>query len=257
VLFTSKNKWMQWQPTDGWNNVSAVYDLLVQGGRVYAGVNRQGAGFVYRSDSSGMSWSPLAEFPNTRSIAVQCLLQHPTLGLCAGVETRPGSAVTMVWRLPEQATQWDLVGTTIDLANAVYGMVAYREDLIVGTGYVNGNLFRYTAELTEGPIMPAKTIPDRPFLGQNYPNPFNPTTTIRFSVGGGGTRSGASGSGSEWVRLTVHDLLGREVAVLVNENKNPGEYTVTWDAGKMASGVYFYRLHAGSFLETKKMLVLK
>jgi hypothetical protein len=85
-------------------------------------------------------------------------------------------------------------------------------------------------------------------LLQNYPNPFNPTTTIGYEV---------SGQGSSWVKLAVYDLLGREVAVLVNENQQAGRYTVRFSADKLSSGMYFYTLSAGSFFETKRMMVLK
>jgi hypothetical protein len=88
--------------------------------------------------------------------------------------------------------------------------------------------------------------PDGFRLSQNYPNPFNPTTTITFFVG---TYSHAS--------LRVFDLLGREVAVLVNEVKLPGEYSITWDATKFGSGIYFYQIQAGSYTTTKKMILMK
>lgn len=85
-------------------------------------------------------------------------------------------------------------------------------------------------------------------LCQNYPNPFNPVTTIGFGV---------SGLGSRWVRLAVYDLLGREVAVLVDEPKRPGTHTATWDARGMASGLYIYRLEAGGIVSSKSMLLLR
>jgi hypothetical protein len=59
------------------------------------------------------------------------------------------------------------------------------------------------------------------------------------------------------VRLSLHDVLGREVAVLVDERKEPGEYTARWDAGGMPTGAYFYRLQAGSFVVTRKLVVLR
>jgi hypothetical protein len=99
-----------------------------------------------------------------------------------------------------------------------------------------------------GVDMAASAAPYRYQLQQNYPNPFNPSTTIGFGV---------SGPGSSPVRLIVFDLLGREVAVLVNEKKEPGSYTVTWNARGMASGVYFYRLQAGEFVQTYKLLLLR
>jgi N-acetylneuraminic acid mutarotase len=90
-------------------------------------------------------------------------------------------------------------------------------------------------------------------LEQNYPNPFNPTTVIRYGVPG--TRG--PGLGTSNVRLVVYDLLGREVATLVDGNKPAGVHEVKCDAAGLASGVYLYRLMAGDFVETKKLTVLK
>jgi hypothetical protein len=83
-------------------------------------------------------------------------------------------------------------------------------------------------------------------LDQNYPNPFNPRTDIRYEISDVG-----------FVRLAVYDILGREVATLVNERKSPGRYSVTWDASGQASGVYFYKLEAGHFTETKKLVLIR
>ena len=104
-----------------------------------------------------------------------------------------------------------------------------------------------------------KNVPDRFILSQNYPNPFNPTTTIKYSIPNLETRHASS----LHVTLKVYDILGREVATLVNEEKPPGNYKVTFDAShtehgqSLASGVYLYRLQAGSFNETKKLILLK
>ncbi len=83
-------------------------------------------------------------------------------------------------------------------------------------------------------------------LSQNFPNPFNPTTSIKFNVG---ERAN--------VTLKVFDMLGREVATLVNEVKESGSYDVNFDAAKLSSGTYVYKLTAGNFVETKKMVLLK
>jgi N-acetylneuraminic acid mutarotase len=90
-------------------------------------------------------------------------------------------------------------------------------------------------------------------LQQNYPNPFNPTTTLSFVVG----HLPAGQAGSSFVTLKVYDVLGNEVATLVNERKPAGTYEVTWNPRNLSSGVYFYRLQAGSYIETKKMLMIK
>ncbi len=96
-------------------------------------------------------------------------------------------------------------------------------------------------------------VPEETELRQNYPNPFNPVTNIEYTVGG--FRHQASGISD--VRLVVYDVLGREVAVLVNERKTPGTYEVTFDGGALASGIYFYRLDVGGFVQTKKLILLK
>ena len=83
-------------------------------------------------------------------------------------------------------------------------------------------------------------------LLQNYPNPFNPSTNIKYGV-----------SSTELVNLKVYDVLGNEVATLVNEEKPAGTYEVTWSAANLPSGVYFYQLRAGNFIETKKMILSK
>jgi hypothetical protein len=83
-------------------------------------------------------------------------------------------------------------------------------------------------------------------LEQNYPNPFNPSTTISFSL-----------PRTEVVSLKVYDLLGREIATLVEGREEAGEHSATWNAKSLASGVYFYQLKAGGFVETKKLLLLR
>ncbi len=88
-------------------------------------------------------------------------------------------------------------------------------------------------------------------LYQNYPNPFNPTTTIKFSI------PELNGVDAYNVSLRVYNLLGEEVATLVNESKASGNYSVTFDASNLPSGTYFYTLHAGNFVQTKKMILMK
>jgi uncharacterized delta-60 repeat protein len=97
-------------------------------------------------------------------------------------------------------------------------------------------------------------VPDKYALYQNYPNPFNPSTKIKFEIPDFPLSKGVRGMN---VRLTIYDLLGREVTTLVNEQLKPGTYEVEWDASSYASGVYFYRLETSDYVETKKMLMLK
>ncbi len=113
----------------------------------------------------------------------------------------------------------------------------------------NGYLFAYyPGEITgideedgEGIIQPGTFE-----LAQNYPNPFNPVTNFRFRISDFGL-----------VSLKIYDVLGREIAILMNEQKPPGKYQVQWDASGFPSGIYFYRLKAGEFSEVRKMLLAK
>jgi photosystem II stability/assembly factor-like uncharacterized protein len=93
--------------------------------------------------------------------------------------------------------------------------------------------------------------PTKFYLEQNFPNPFNPVTTIKFSIPAVGTRLALS------VQLKVYDVLGKEVATLVNEEKTEGSYEVDFNASDLASGIYYYELRSGEFVETKKMILLK
>jgi len=105
-----------------------------------------------------------------------------------------------------------------------------------------------------------ETVPTEFKLEQNYPNPFNPSTIIKYSIPSVKTPL-LGGVGGGLVTLKVYDILGREVTTLVNKEQKPGNYEITFDAGSAAgglsSGLYFYRLKSGNFIETKKMILLK
>ncbi len=83
-------------------------------------------------------------------------------------------------------------------------------------------------------------------LEQNYPNPFNPNTAISYNL-----------SLSSFISLKVYDILGNEVATLVNEKQNPGTYTVDFDGSNYSSGIYFYKIETDNFFVTKKMIMIK
>lgn len=99
-----------------------------------------------------------------------------------------------------------------------------------------------------------QNLPDEFSLEQNYPNPFNPKTTIKYSLPSVGTGHAPS---VQIVKLVVYDVLGKEIAILVNEQQRPGNYEVKWDAIRQASGVYLYRLSAGKYTEARKMILLR
>lgn len=114
------------------------------------------------------------------------------------------------------------------------------------TSSILGRVWADSVDHPTGVTLAARTIPLMPELHQNYPNPFNPTTVISFQLSVGGS-----------VTLKVYNLLGQEVAALVNEDLRPGSYKLSWDAVGLPSGVYFCRLRAGDFVQTKRMMVVK
>ena len=100
---------------------------------------------------------------------------------------------------------------------------------------------------TESPGVKDKIpVPEKYSLSQNYPNPFNPTSTIKYELPKDGL-----------VTLRVYDILGRVVAELVNEQKQAGFYQVDFNASKLASGIYIYRISVNDFVRVKKMVLIK
>lgn len=113
-----------------------------------------------------------------------------------------------------------------------------------GTGYDFATL-KYSQTPT-GVNQTENSLPEKYYLLQNYPNPFNPNTSIKYSIGN-----------KQLVQFKIYDLLGREVAVLVNKEMPAGNYEVNFNASKLSSGIYFYRIQAGSFVQTNKMILLR
>ena len=149
---------------------------------------------------------------------------------------------------------------TIDNADTV---TLFQSTTINGTLYLVAGIFDNTIPFTLGPngkisitggklLVPtainpvSSNLPEQFSLAQNFPNPFNPTTEIRFAIPVSG-----------FVTLKVYDVLGRQVATLVNERKAPGVYEVTFDGNSLASGVYLYQVRSGNYISTKRMMLIK
>ncbi len=128
------------------------------------------------------------------------------------------------------------------------GSTVYVSTTILGGSSANPHSYLYAivAGDTTTDIAASPAVPQEFWLEQNYPNPFNPSTTIGFSIRDNG-----------FVSLKVFDVLGREVATLVNEVKQPGTYVVTFNAAHLASGVYYYRLFSNGSVASRRMIVLR
>lgn len=141
-------------------------------------------------------------------------------------------------------------GTTTEIQNYTYedfevlSTVAKRIWYKLKQLDFNGS-YKYSDEIE------VNVVPNKFELSQNYPNPFNPSTKLRYSI-----PLNVKGE-TEKILLKVYDILGNEIETLVNEAKSPGTYEITWNAVGLPSGVYFYRLHAGDFVETRKMILLR
>jgi hypothetical protein len=213
--------------------------LIASGSTIYAGASFALTGWmggVFRSTNNGTSWT-LIESGGLFRHGVGSFAVSGT-GLFVGRATYwydEGIFLTT-----NNGIRWDPAGLP---ESGVRSLAVHGANLFAGTH--TGVWRRPLSEMITD-VESTTELPSRFALFQNYPNPFNPVTIIQFSI-----------VNSQLTILKVYDVLGREVATLVNEVKQPGTYTVQWDASGVASGVYFYRLEAGSFTSVKKLLLLR
>lgn len=131
------------------------------------------------------------------------------------------------------------------MLDTVINSVYISPDGFLFAGTEHGGIFRSIDPITSVEN-PTEILVEIYKICQNYPNPFNPRTSLQYAIGS-----------RQFVTLKVFDLLGREVATLVNEEKPAGEYEVEFNGAVLPSGIYFYQLKAGQFVETRKMVLLK
>ncbi len=138
--------------------------------------------------------------------------------------------------------------------------IAYRVFVSDTTIFHNSNYYPYIGYKKIKVLSAITGVSDNSVLNkfhllQNYPNPFNPTTKIKYAI----PASLNPSKGGTLIQLKIYDVLGNEIATLVNKEQSPGEYEVEFDVGKynLSSGVYFYQLNAGGFISTKKMILLR
>ncbi len=158
--------------------------------------------------------------------------------------------------IPEIEVPLIVIGDTLWIAPGNWRVKEIIPATIVDLTLIGGNSFFFPG-LQSNIISSITSVEDEKLqpevfsLSQNYPNPFNPSTKIKFAIQPAGT------SIMKLVQLKVYDVLGNEVAVLVNRALPPGVYEVEFDAETLTSGVYFYQLNVGTFVDTKKMILLR
>ncbi|NIV14364.1 MAG: T9SS type A sorting domain-containing protein [Aliifodinibius sp.] len=232
-VFLSTNNGTNWtQVNTGLTNLD-VRDLAVSDTNLFAGTY---GGGVFLSTNNGTSWTPV----NTglTNMKIWALAVSDT-NLFAG--TNLGG----VFRSTNNGSNWTEFNTGLSANATVVGFAVDGTDLIAGTLYGHGVWRRPIPQITS--VRLSQTDAPTDFrLEQNYPNPFNATTTISFAL-----------PVLTHVKLSIFDLLGREVVVLVNEKLNAGTYHVNWQAPEFSTSVYFYRLETEHTAQTKRLILLK
>jgi hypothetical protein len=192
---------------------------------------------VFLSTNNGTSWNEInSGLTNTD---VSALIVSPD-----GMYLFAGTTGSGVFLSTDNGTSWNEINLGLPENLYVSSFVIDGMNLYIGTGGC-GIWRRPLSEMITA-VESSSELPTNFVLYQNYPNPFNPTTNIQFQIVDFGI-----------VSLKIYDVLGNDVATLVNEEKPAGTYEVTWNAANLPSGVYFYQLKAGSFIATKKLLMLK
>ncbi len=207
----------------------------------YSGYNNDGVmptKHIFYSSDQGMNWTDISgDLPD---VPVHSLVIDPNNSQVLYIGTETG-----VYQTTDHGTNWTNVGS---------GMPAYVpvDELVLQAS--TNKLFAFThgrsvfeTDIPTG-VVKQNVVPAQYILSQNYPNPFNPTTIINYSVAKAGL-----------VTIKVYDVLGKEIETLVDGEKTAGKYSVQLSAGsgQFASGVYFYRMKAGNFVDTKKFILLK
>jgi hypothetical protein len=212
--------------------------FAVSGLNLFAGTNTG----VYLSTNAGLSWSPvnngLPDYVHNHGWITTLAISPNGAG---GNNLFAGTDTAGVYLSANNGTNW----TSIGLGQIYINALAVTDSNLFAATY--GEVWRLPlSEFSTGIENKGNEILSNFVLEQNYPNPFNPSTKIRFQV-----------PNSSFVNLKVYDVLGNEVATLVNEEKTTGSYEVNFNAKGLSSGIYFYQLKVGNLISTKKMVLMK
>ncbi|TAK66490.1 MAG: T9SS type A sorting domain-containing protein [Bacteroidetes bacterium] len=230
-VYLSSDNGNNWSQT-GWLAMYAYSLAISPNGTVFAGLKNGGA---YRTTDYGQTWERIAY---GISKTVYAMAVNSDGHVYAGTD---GSAV---YRSIDNGTNWEWIYSGMQWSQKIRSMVVDKDDYVyAGT---NGNgVFRSLQATTPVDEQEFK-IPTAFALAQNYPNPFNPATVIQYSV-----------PSNQYVSLKIYNMLGEEVATLVDGMQDAGYKKQTWDASGLPSGIYYYQLHAGEFVETRKLLLVR
>jgi len=233
-VYVLSNNGSKWTPAGLTNEDVSCF--AVNGKNLFAGKRQYpciDTGDVFLSTDDGASWTDVSS--GLTNAGVNCLAVSGT-NLFAG-------SMDGVFLLTSNGPSWFAVNTGLN-DTIVYSLAVSGTYLFAGTG--SGVWRRPLSEMTTDLGDMTSVLPNEFVLFQNYPNPFNPSTTIKYKL-----------PKSSEVSLSVIDMLGRKVSVLVHERMGAGVHEAKFDGSDLASGMYFYRLQAGDYVQTKKLMVVK
>jgi hypothetical protein len=195
-----------------------------------------------------------------------------SIAISAVIKTKSGVADALVYWTTDTTLGFTSASMDFDPGDSAVGYIPAQIDSTVVYYYISATsnsgktvtkpivapdgIYKFIVENSVTDIAD-NSQPEEFYLSQNYPNPFNPTTKIKFTITPSLSLGERASEGRVRAVLKVYDVLGNEVATLVNEEKEAGNYEVEFNAAGLTSGVYFYKLQTESFIETKKMLLLK
>lgn len=232
------NRGQTWDSTgiDG-PNTSTLWEMSFL--NVNTGYVGSTNGCIYKTTNGGANWTLQTDTTGLYTVDVIDIdVQSETRGVAAG-------ELGKLFKI-QNANQWVVDKTILTnwgLADNLWNVKFVNSSTAFVSGY-NGTVYKLNV-LTGTGVGSEISLSDYS-LNQNYPNPFNPLTTIEFSI-----------PKQEYVNLKVYDLLGKEIKTLVSNNLQSGKYSVNFDASNLPSGMYFYKLTAGSYSSVKKMTLIK
>jgi hypothetical protein len=229
-FFRSTDYGTSWATLEPGSTLGSVQSLAIVGTNLFAGTPYG----VYRSTNDGALWTAVNTGLTNTSVAAFAV---------AGSKLIAGTA-NGVYVTTNNGTSWNALDSASTLGS-VRALAILDTNLFVGT-VTRGVWRRPLSQITTSVGTVASQLPGEYLLSQNYPNPFNPSTTITYEL-----------PKASQVSLTVYDILGRQVSALVNGKRDAGVHEVKFDAAGLSSGVYFYRLQAGDFVQSRKLMILR
>jgi ligand-binding sensor domain-containing protein len=209
-------------------NISSV--LYSSSGCMFAGTEH---GVLYRSCNNGISWEDIS-IPAFK--AINCMIFNSTGQIFLADSSG-------VYLSADNGDNWITINS--GLLDTSISTLRINNDDYLFAGSFSGSIYKST-QVVSDISETSNQLPESFCLHQNYPNPFNPSTSIRFSV-----------PKRTHVRLKVFDIIGCEIITLVNEEFEAGNYDITFNAAAISTGVYIYQLKAGTYVESKKMILIR